>query len=262
MKLFFPLCFWYSKLRIYFAIRQKQILHIKYFYLIKSLKNKGLFLVRISRLRQNEYYTEVKPLREKFPNQNLNDLAKRGRCNIYIWFQAKKSQDPKLLVRSDSNYSDDLNLITKNKSHPYSPLQYQLNIDELQAKIHHRQSQKIREITIWEGLSKKLNKTKEEFIQIWGEYISIENESDFLKKFGFGYSVFSDLNEDYYNARKICSSLKPEFSFIVKPEDGERFHIDKKVVEIIDKSYLQHYFCQKTEGCAYKVSLHRQNFIH
>ena len=114
---------------------------------------------------------------------------------------------------------------------------------------------------IWEGLSRKLNKTKEEFIQIWGQYISIENEPDFLKKFGFGYSVFSDLNEDYYNARKICSSLKPKFTFIVKPEDGEKFHINKKVIEIIDKSYLQHYFCEKTAGCAYKVSLYRQNFI-
>ena len=225
------------------------------------MKITDIFVARIKRLRQNEYHTEVKPLCEKFSTQNLNDLAKRGRCNILIWFQAKKTQNPKLLVRSDSNYSDDLNLITKNKSHPYSPLQYQLKIDELKATIHHKQSQKIREITIWEGLSKKLNKTKEEFIQIWGQYISIENEPDFLNKFGFGYSVFSDLNEDYYNARKICSSLKPKFTFIVKPEDGEKFHIDKKVIEIIDKSYLQHYFCEKTAGCAYKVSFYRQNFI-
>ena len=124
------------------------------------MKIKDIFLARIKRLRQNEYHTQIKLLCEKFSTQNLNDLAKRGRCNIFIWLQTKKAQNPKLLVRSDSNYSDDINLITKNKSHPYSPLQYQLKIEDLKAKIYHTQSQEIKEITIWEGFSKKLDKTK------------------------------------------------------------------------------------------------------
>ena len=67
-----------------------------------------------------DYFSLVKPLKEKYAEQNLNDLAKHGKCDIKVWFQAKRSEEAKLIASSGTTYTDELNFVTKNKYHPYS----------------------------------------------------------------------------------------------------------------------------------------------
>ena len=72
-------------------------------------------LGRIKRVRQHDYFSLVKPLKEKYAEQNLNDLAKHGKCDIKVWFQAKRSEEPKLIASSGTTYTDELNFVTKNR---------------------------------------------------------------------------------------------------------------------------------------------------
>ena len=97
----------------------------------------------LTRLRKTAYYTQLEPLKQKFPEQNLEDLAKLGKCNIIIWHQAKQSQNPKVISKSSTNYTDDLNIVTKTRYHPYNFAKYQVNLDALKAEIYKSQSSKI-----------------------------------------------------------------------------------------------------------------------
>ena len=196
----------------------------------------------------------VKPLIEKYPDQKLEDLAKYGKCNISVWFQSKTTAEPKLISKSGTNFTDELHFVTKTKTHPYSHAKYQIDIEELRANIHNCQVNKICRMKLGEAVEKFLEIPRDQFISRWGgEYISLDSELEFREKFVRGFSVFVDHNEDFYTATQLYSSMDPAFSFIVRQEDGDQYHIDDEFVVILDKKYLKPFHCEKTEHCPYRV---------
>ena len=146
-----------------------------------------------------------------------------------------------------------MNFVTREHLHPYRYSSFQLDTDSLQRNIHTHQRAKITETTIWQALRSKISITRDSFVQRWGEYISNESELEFRQTFDCGFSVYSDLDKNYYTATKIHISMNSCLDFIVKPEDGTRYHIDLNVILIIDKSYLKPFSCGKTPNCPYKV---------
>ena len=212
----------------------------------------------VKRLRAREYYTLVKPLKEKYPDRNIDDLAKFGKCNIRVFYQLKKSQKPTIIAKSSTNFSDDLNYVTKTKLHPYSFGKYQLNLEEMKAGIYNSQSSKIRKMTLGEAFELNFKITKNEFIFRWGNSISIEKELEFRECFGRGFSIYVNHDSDYFTAEKIYGSMNPGVEFIVDPGDGEEYHLDLEVVVILEKNYLQPFYCEKTDGCPYKVDICRR----
>ena len=207
----------------------------------------------LKRLRKTAYYTQLEPLKEKFPEQNLEDLAKYGKCNIIIWHQARKSKNPEIISKSSTNFTDDLNIVTKTRYHPYNHAKYQVNLDELKANIYNSQSTKIQKMKIWEAIERNFEISKNELLFRWGDTISIKREFEFRELFGRGFSVYFNHDENYYTAEKIYGSMHAGFSFIVGNGDLEEFSIDMDVTVILDDKYLQHFFCEKTPHCPYKV---------
>ena len=64
-------------------------------------------------------------------------------------------------------------------------------------------------------------------------------------------------DSDYFTAEKIYGSMNAGVEFIVNPGDGDEYHLDLEVVVILEKNYLQPFYCEKTEGCPYKVDICR-----
>ena len=211
------------------------------------------FLAKIKRLRAFGYFSLLQPLKEKYPSQNLEELAKFGKCNIKIWFQPKRAKDPELISKSATTYLHDLNFVTKNRYHPYSYGRLQLDMDDLKSTIYKSQSSKIVKMKIWEAIEQNFKISKTEFIQQWGKSISIEKELEFRETFGKGFSVYVNHNANFYTAEKLYASMFPGFSFIVNPCDGEEFDIELEVTVILSNSYLRPYFCEATENCSYTV---------
>ena len=212
----------------------------------------------VKRLRAREYFTLLKPLKEKYHDRNIEDLAKFAKCNIRVYYQLKKSQKPELISKSNTNFSDDLNFVTKTRKHPYSFGRYQLNLEEMTASIYKSQSSKIQKMTLSEAFELNFKISKNEFISRWGNSISIEKELEFRECFGRGFSIYMNHDSDYYTAEKIYSSMNPGVEFIVDPGDGDEYHLDLEVVLILEKNYLQPFHCEKTEGCPYKVGICRR----
>ena len=200
----------------------------------------------------------MEPLKKKFHDRNIEDLAKYAKCNIIVWYKVKKSQKPVILAKSNTNFSDDLNYVTKTKFHPYCFGKYQLNLEEMTATIYKSQSSKIRKMTLGEAFELNFKISKNEFISRWGNSISIEKELEFRECFGRGFSIYINHDSDYFTAEKIYGSMNPGVEFIVDPGDGDEYHLDLEVVVILEKNYLQPFHCEKTEGCPYKVGISRR----
>ena len=183
----------------------------------------------------------------------MDDLAKYAKANIIIWNQGRKAENPKVISKSLTNYTDNINLVTKSQCHPFSYSKLQIDTEKLKERIHKTQSNKLCEMTVWEALSQWVDISKEEFIEKWGTAIKIETEVEFAEEFHFGYSIYSNLDNNFYTAELVYNSLNPKILFITNPSDGDCLDLDLNVVVISDKSYLQPYHCTKTENCPYKV---------
>ena len=238
---------------LFFLIFSKKILRKKFaiYEIIHEIKN--FPLAKIKRLRAFGYYSLLQPLKQKYASQNLEELAKFGKCNIKIWFQPKRAKEPELISKSATTYLHDLNFVTKMRYHPYSNGRLQLDMDDLKSTIYNSQSSKIVKMKIWEAIEQNFKISKTEFVEQWGTSISIEKELEFQEKFGRGFNVYSNLNANFYTAEKIYSSMFPAFSFIVNPCDGENFDVELEVTVILSDSYLRPFHCEATENCSYTV---------
>ena len=123
----------------------------------------------------------------------------------------------------------------------------------MKADIYKSQSKKIAKMPIWEAIELNMEISKSDFIDRWGDCISLKDELKIQQRFGHGYSVYVNHDSNYYTAEKVYASLNPAFSFIIEPKDGEEYSLDLEVIVILDKSYLKPYHCTKTENCLYKV---------
>lgn len=193
------------------------------------------------------------PLKEKYRDQKLDDLAKVAKANIIIWYQVKIAQKPEIIAKSSTTYTDELNFVGKKKSHPYNKGKLQIDIKALSKTIYNSQNRKISKMPIWKAIELNLKVSKAEFISRWGETISLKNEIEIKEEFGRGFSVYVNHDENYYTAEKIYESLCPAFSFIIDAKDGETYHLDLEVVVILDENYLRPYTCSVTESCNFKV---------
>ena len=183
----------------------------------------------------------------------MNDLAKYAKANIIIWNQQRKAENPKVISKSSTNFTDNINLVTKSQSHPFPYSKLQLDTEKLKERIHKTQSNKLCEMTVWEALSQRLDISREDFIEKWGTAIKMDNEVEFAEEFHFGYSIYSNWDNNFYTAELIYNSLNPKILFIINPSDGNCYDLDLKIVVISDKTYLQPYHCTRTEDCPYKV---------
>ena len=134
-------------------------------------------------------------------------------------------------------------------------LRYQLDLEGLKADIYNSQSRKISKMPIWEAIELYMEISKSDFIDRWGDSISLKDELEIQQQFGHGFSVYVNHDKNFYTAEKVYASLNPAFSFIIEPQDGEEYSLDLEVVVILDKTYLKPYHCTKTPNCLYKVYL-------
>ena len=121
-----------------------------------------LILARVKRLRANEYYSTLKPLKEKFPDQNLDKLASYAKANICIWYQVKRSEEARIISKSGTNFTNDINIVTKKKVHPYNFARLQLDLKALQENIYKSQARKLSKMPLWEAfeLNFEISKTE------------------------------------------------------------------------------------------------------
>ena len=163
-----------------------------------------------------------------------------------------------MLEETENDFETTAIFLTKTRANPRDV--FKVVFDDTKQQIYNSQKSKIRETTIFE-IAQNHGICESELTQKWGVELAFEDENEFRKRVQIGIDFYTK-SESFYQSKLTYSSLKPEISLILSPEQifCEKISFSETVVQITCDSYLKPYLCNKTESCFYSTR-NKSNFM-